>query len=430
MANKAVKKELVTIKKSGNISVSLQLDPGQKLTQIRKELQTTENNHGDMIMNPEDDFLLDGSSVLRSQESQLTLEDLLKGGHEISIGSSNEEDPLATDDGVQHFNQLGEAEKESLFNNVQLFRGFTFDKEGFKATFKKAYSWKKHAIPDALRPRIITEVSTESAYSKLTHSMQVSNVQSGSASLSTPYGGGDAEFKYAQSREKSSEKVTQYLTGKFIVRKIELEQDSSNFVINPDFEDAVVHAVDLANHSETDLDKYMRLLGVLNEYGYYIPEKFTLGGVLFSSDKTSISSYSESKTTETEFGGSFKAAFKGIGGGASYKNAHKETETTTSTNKFQVTSLLQIGGKAGTTNDFSNWAKSLDKAIYWDICSIDKLYPTIGLIEHVEVQNKCIKLMNKYNSYPAPHALQPNLNMVGYATEVENVLIGDDTPWG
>lgn len=424
--------QLIKINKPGTVPVSVQLDPASMLSEVRTTLEATDSaTPGEKVMDSTDSFLNQGSVILKSQEATTTLGALLAGGNSITIGAGTADDPLATQDGVQHYNDLSDAEKTSLFNKIQIFKGLTFGgTEGFGKSFKTVYSWKDGTNPDVVLPRILTEVSTVSAYTKVTHAMEDSNVQSGSASLSTPYGGGDAEFKYAQSKSKSSSQVTQYLTGKFIVRKVEISIDPTQFVIDPAFEAAIANAVDLSSNSDK-FQQYFNLLKVLNQYGYYIPQEFTLGGALLSSDSTTISDFSESKTTEQEYGGSFKAAFDGIGGGASYKNAQKNTTTTTTSTKFQVTSFNQIGGKAGTSNDFDNWAASLDKAIYWDVASYDKLLPTLAIISDAQVQNKCLNLINKFQSYPNAVELQPNLSMLDYGTAVESILQSDDgSPWG
>lgn len=422
--------KLIKVNKPGTIPVSVQLDTASMLSAVRTTLEATDGaTSGIKIMDATDSFISQGSVILTSQEATISLDTLLSGSSSITLGSAAPDDPLSAQDGVQRYNDLSATEKTALFNNIQIFKGLTFGgTEGFGKSFKTVYSWKNGTNPDALLPRILTEVSTVSSYTKVTHSMEDSNVNSGSASLSTPYGGGEAEFKYAQSKATSSSQVTQYVTGKFIVRKVEISIDPAQCVIDPAFEAAIANAVHSPNPDT--FQQYYDLLKVLNQYGYYIPKVYTLGGALLSSDSTTINDFSETKTTEQEYGGSFKAAFDGIGGGASYKNAQKNTTTTTTSTKFEVTSFNQIGGKAGTSNDFKNWATSMDKAIYWDVASYDELLPTLVLISDAQVQNKCLNLINKFYSYPNAVELQPNLNMLDYGTKVESLLQSGGSPWG
>ncbi|CAM1362812.1 conserved hypothetical protein [Tenacibaculum litoreum] len=414
--------KLIVFQKSGSTSISYPFDVSDTLAQVRK---TLESPKADNFMNKDDYFLNHGSKVLVSSEKTITLSVLLDGSNTVNIGSPEHSDPLDPKDGVQHYMNLSDTEKNSLFNNVQIFNGLTFDPiSGFQKSFKKIFSWKNGQFPDAVIPRVLTEVVYTDSFSKVTHSLQETSTDSGSVSLNTPYGGGEAEFKHEKSKETSSSKVTEYITGKYLVRKVALQMDLSKFQSSDDFNQAIDQA--LHDHMDNDFQACKAVLEVLNEYGYYVPKQFNLGGALFSSDTTTITEYSESETNKQEFGGSFKAAFDGIGGGASYNHAQGSTEKTTKSDKFQITSFSQVGGRAGTSNDFNEWAKSLDKAIYWGVATFDKMLPSVALISNVPNMNKIIQLFDKYSSYPGVIEVQPYVNLLDYATSVQDLF----NPWG
>lgn len=414
--------KLIVFQKAGKESISYPFDVNTKLSEVRKVLESPEV---DNFMKREDYFLNEGSKILISTESQIALSVLLNSGNVITVGVLDLSDPLDPEDGVQYYMDLSTTEKLSLFENVQIFNGLTFDPEkGFTKSFKKLYSWKEGKFPDALVPRVLTEVENKDAYSKVTHSLQETNTNSGSVSLASPTVGGEAEFKFEQSKNQSSSEVTQYITGKFLVRKVALQVDLENYVASDDFNEAIHKA--LLKYSDNDFKTCKAVVEVLNEYGYYIPKEYNLGGALFSSDSTTITEFSESETNRQEFGGSFKAAFTSIGGGASYNNASGSTQTTTQTDKFQITSLLQVGGRAGTSNDYSEWAKTLDKAIYWGVATFDEMLPSVAILSNISNMNRVIALFDKFSSYPGIVELQPHINLLDYATAIQNLY----NPWG
>ena len=416
----AANQKLIIIQKSGAASQSVLLDIDMMLSDIREILKSNK------MMNNTDFFLNKGSQVLKSQEKIVQLQILLVGNDTLVIGAGENDDPIGVDDGVQHYNGLNESQKKSLFlDHIQIFKGLSIDSKGFHKTFHDMYEWKDSKCPKALMPRVISEVFYQKAFSKVTHTFNKNSVDESSVSLDTPYGGGEAEYKHEKSKETSTTKVTEYITGKFILRKVRIRVEMDSLILNKDFETKVIQAI--KRHPNNEFNQYYSLLEVLNEWGYYVPTQFTLGGMLYSSDHTTIKDYSESETRKKEYGGSFKAAFKGIGGGASYKHAEGSTQSTTTSDRFQITSFSQIGGKADTSNDYSEWAKSLDKAIYWNVASYEELVPVVALLKDVQIQNTCLRLMNKYNSYSAASQLQPTLNMRDYATKVESYFA---SPWG
>lgn len=416
--------ELVFFDKAGGTSIGLPFDLHTTLDKVRVVLESSKTKH---FMSSDDFFISHGSEILKDEESSISLGMVISDDHRLSIGVPQPNNPLDPKDGVQHYNSLSGAQKLSLFNNVEIFNGLTFDSaHGFHKSFKKIYTWKDGIFPDALIPRVLTEVVYTDSFSKVTHSLQETSTDSGSVSLNTPYGGGESEFKYEKSKTTSSSKVTEYITGKYLVRKASLSSDLDNLVATDEFNHAIATA--LHNNINNDFAACKAVLQTLNTYGYYVPKEFNLGGALFSSDSTTITEYSESTTTKQEFGGSFKAAFDGIGGGASYKHAQGSDQTTTNSNKFQITSFSQVGGRSGTSNNFNEWSKSLDKAIYWNVATFDKMFPSVALLSDANDMNKIISLFDKFNSYSGIHEVQPYINLLDYATAIQDLFGG--SPWG
>ncbi len=413
---------LIIFQKTGAVSISYPFDITASLTQVRSVLTSSQAGN---FMAPNDFFLNNGSKVLIATEDGLTLDALIDEQDTVHIGIPQVQDPLDPQDGVQSYDDLSAVEKNAIFENNQVFHGLSFTpNEGFQKSFKQLYTWKNNQFPDAVTPRVSTQVVYTDSFSKVTNSLQETSTHSGSVSLNTPYGGGEAEFKYEQSKQTTSTEITAYITGKYLVRKVALQMDLEYFEPTQDFDNALNTVLQM--HANNDFKACKAVVEVLNTYGYYIPKKFNLGGVLFSSDTTTISEYSETETNIQEFGGSFKAAFNGIGGGASYSNAQGSTQTTTTSDKFQITSFSQIGGRTGTSNDYNEWAKSLDNAIYWGVATLDELLPSIAIMSNIANMNRIILLFDKFNSYPGIHEIQPHINLLEYATATQNIF----NPWG
>ncbi|MDX2241926.1 MAG: hypothetical protein NW224_14670 [Leptolyngbyaceae cyanobacterium bins.302] len=411
-------KKLITISKAGQVSKSMSLDPDDLLNVVRQQLEKAG------YMSSSDLFLNQGSEIDQDQESSITLADLLGTTTAITIGAGTIVDPIGVDDGVQHYKELSGAQKYAIFTNIDIFKGLTFKESGFGPTFHNVYSWKNGKFPSPVKPRISTQIDYSYSFSKLAQTMEENSVDKGSVSLESPYVDASAEFSYEKTKSTSSENVTEYITGKYTVRKVMAQVQMSDLEVESAFE----KAVDSAIHSNNNpFQQYYALLKVLNEWGYYIPLEFTLGGALYSSDSTTITEYTQAESEKKEFGGSFKAKFDGIGGGGAYSHAEGSSQSTTKSTKYQITSFNQIGGRDGTTDSYETWAKSLDKAIYWNVASYDKLFPTIGLIQDATLQNTCISLMDQFASYPHAVEAQPYLDMKKYATAVQTLFV---SPWG
>jgi hypothetical protein len=411
-------KKLIAVSKSGAVSRSMVLDTEGTLSAAREILQQAD------IMKAADLFLSQGSEVERSQESIAVLNDILAVGESrISIGGGNAANPLDPKDGVQRYNELSASERQALFEQINLFNGLTLNHDGFNKTFQRAYSWVDGKNPAAVQPLVASAIDYSYSFSSLTQTMAESSVDKASVSLSTPLAEATAEFAQAKSKSTSTETVTEYINGKFRVNKVAIQVKPESLQADAAFEKAVAAAI---KSDPDEFQQYYALLNVLNEFGYYLPLQFSLGGALTSSDSTQISKFEQAESEKTEFSGSFKAKFDGIGGSGAYSQARGSEQKVTKSDKFQITAFKQIGGRDGTSNSYPDWAKSLDKAIYWEVVSYDRLYPTIALIRAAELQNTCIRLMNTYASYPHAVEAQPYLDMTKYASAVQALY---PSPW-
>ncbi len=411
---------LITVKKTTGDSKAFYLDTSAKLDEIRQQLKS------EGFMTDQDYFLIgsDGTQVAKSQERIIPLSALIGENDAITIGVENPISSIANNDGVERYNLLNDDQKRGLFNNIQIYRGLTMTESlGFAKTFKDLVSWQDDQLPVANQPRILTEVQSHFSFSKVTHEMTVFGVDKASVSFSSPFLTARSEYEHEKKNTENSSLVTEYLTAKYIARKVSLSIASQILVVNSQFLVAVRDAIE---NNENNINGYANLLEVLNEWGYYVPLEFTLGGVLYSKKSKQISEFSQAEEEKQTFSASFEATFKQIGGGAAYSNAQGSSSNTTETNQYEETSIQQIGGRQGTTNDYNEWIKSLDTAINWDVSYYNRLFPSLALLKtDMPTLNKCIRLINNFSSYHTVADRQPYLDMKAYATNIEAMF----NPW-
>jgi|JFJP01.1.fsa_nt_gi MAC/Perforin domain. len=372
------------------------------------------------FMSENDHFLLNNAPIETGDEDTVILKQLVgeDGSKPLYIGTANTglDSP---DQSVQRYNSLNTNQKLALFQNIEIYRGLTASSEkGFHKTFNPCIaSWNSIQLPNSVQPSFVTEVVVESSFNEVTHSIVVSSVNKASASLNTPYGGGQTEFEHAQQTSTTSKEVTEYLAGKFLVNKVVLDVNLTNLQLVQDFQDEILANV----QSGTEIDQYANLINTLNERGYFVPKCFTLGGSLLSTSSTKVSEFSQSEIEKREFSVGFKLAINGFGGGGDYSNSQGQETSSSSTSQYCNLSIQKKGGEAG-ASEYDVWAKSLNPAINWDVISYDQLYPTIALLSNKRLIRYCLGLLNEYNSYNTVIDKQKVISIAKYATQVEVIL--------
>ncbi|MEA5536945.1 MAC/perforin domain-containing protein [Crocosphaera sp. XPORK-15E] len=413
---------LILVEKTDGEKKNFSLNLDATLQDIRQQL-TQEG-----FMSEGDQFLLNNAPVEAKDESTVTLKQLVGDDGSKSLQIGTVESGLETSDkSVDRYNSLNVNQKLALFNNIQIYRGLTASSEkGFTKTFKPCIvAWHNDQLPNFVRPSFVTEVVVDYSFSEVTHSMTVSSIDKASASLDTPYGGGQTSFGYAQKTSTTSKEVTEYLTGKFLVSKFVLDVDLANIQLLQDFEQQILTAVE----ADQPIDQYANLINILNERGYFVPKRFTLGGAILSTTTTQISEFSQAEDEKTEFSVGFKLAIDGFGGGGDYSHSEGKETSSSSTSKYSNLSLTKIGGSADSSN-YYDWAKSLNPAINWDVISYDELYPTIALLSDKRLLRYCLQLMETYNTYETVEDKQTVISIAKYTTQVESILTANGTGIG
>ena len=267
-------KSLVKVVRTDGGSKSFLLDPSDNLATVCLSLQN------EKFMGPNDAFLNQGSVVASDQELQIELSQILASGV-LNIGQGTVVSPISGQDTAARYNLLTDEQKRSIYGNIQVFRGLSITKDGFDKTFRDVYSWDGGYLPAANAPHVNTELMSSYSFSKVTHDLTVFGSSSTSVNFSSPYASGEAEYKEEHSKSTSDSKVTEYLVTRYVVRKALLQVDTTKLVPTVEF----VTALGAAIHGNEDkLDGYYNLIKVLDEWGYYVPQEFTLGGVIYATD--------------------------------------------------------------------------------------------------------------------------------------------------
>jgi hypothetical protein len=408
-------KELILVERTDGEKRNFFLEISASLANTRKVL--VEEN----FMTDNDNFLLHNAVIGRKDEDEVLLQNVVgsEGKSPLIVGVVNNGLEVP-DESFSRYERMDVMQKLALFENVQVYRGLTASSDkGFDKTFKPCiHSWNKSQLPASVKPSFVTEINIDSSFSEVGQSLAISSIDKTSASLNTPYGGGKTSFEYAKKHTTSSKEVRQYLTGSFYVNKIDLEVDIHNLRLLNDFESDIMQAVS----AETEIDQYYNLIETLNKRGYYVPKRFSLGGVLLSKSSSEISEYKESEVEKKEFSIGFKMAIDGFGGGSDYSHTEESESSSSTTTKYSNLSLTQKGGNPN-LKKYDDWIKSLNPAINWDIIKYQELYPTLALLSNKRLLHFCLNLLNTYNSYNTVKDLQTVIRIEDYATQIESLTM-------
>lgn len=412
--------QLVTVKNTNGTSKTVQLDMDSTLADVRCKL--TERG----IMAGRDRFLFNEAEIDTDDEPATKLSQLEIEHNTFNIGT-NAGSGIRVDEEVEDYRDLTENQKADLFNKCQILKGLVFrEGKGVVKSFEDLYSWKSGYLPDALMPSVNTEEFSGYSFSKITHDLTLISNDKTTVALDVPFVKVDAEYEHEKSKTSGSSVVKEYLLAKYVISKAVFNIDVSKLAVKEGFVKAVHGAI---MTEDSDKDKMCNLLHVLDEWGLYIPQRFTLGGALYSTEETTISDYTQSGKEKESFAASVKAEYLKASGSVSYSGSKEKKEEGSSSTKYKNISINQIGGKPGQQKNDSGLAASLNWARYWALVNVEKFYPSIMLLQNACVPGtdpyllrRCLQLMNNNFFHGAVKKIQPYINMSNYATSIEGLL--------
>lgn len=406
---------LIAIRNSNRRSESVSLNLSSTLENIRNVL--AENQ----LMNENDRFMNNNIPVNKKSEQNTTLGALLGIRRELIIGAPGSIGDL--NDEVKYTLMTFE-EKRFLLGeeNINVYNGLTIEKGSadnveFKRKFKKLYKFADDYEPSANNPIIPFKSKEFTAFTEDAHSMQCSGVNSTSISLTTPWITAEANFEHAKSKLQSSGHIKSYYTKRFTNNKVELSVDPAHIIVEDEFVNAFKNVM---TAHERPMDCCYDLVSILNEYGWYIPLQYTLGGAIYTTKISEVSTLEDANKESIEFGIKAEVSFARFGGGASFKNNDSIESSSNRKESVERMTFYQIGGSVIGQDDIDQWENSLKNASNWNIICNTSLMPSLLLLrgKHNETLRNCLLLLRNHSYSKWIKELQPYINIGEYEFEI------------
>ncbi len=408
---------LIRVKRTSGDVQAVRLDTAQVLSIVRNLL--TERK----IMKAADAFLYKNATVDNADEATINLKEILDDDV-LQIGNAGEVAPPGTGNGYDQYLQLSNDEKRAILNNVQVFRGITFDKNNWAAT-ADAFTFKPGYLPSPTVP--VDSVKTEEyCFSEVVRQFKQQTSAFAKMEISTPFVSAEAEYKWEKAHQTTSKDVTEYLITRQLVNKVHLTMDPDKLEPSISFLQAVRNAV----RRGMVLDSYHDLVKVLNTYGYYLAEEFMMGGIIMGSESTTIKEFSQADSEKHEFNVAFSAKYKMFGGGGSGGGSSGSENTIDQNNKYRNMTLRVIGGIPGTDN-YNDWAKTLHKANTWRITDVTKFRPTLILLHEHDgtTLTTAMRVIADFHKTPSvANLVPPQLDMTAYHRRLQALTAIDWDP--
>lgn len=420
--------ELILVRHSDGRAVFLKLVLTTKLQEARIDLVFRG------YMTKDDSFIFDRNAVAETEEETVTLNEIIQKNKddrkEIVIGdpSVNAREPDIDLKEPIRFQNLSYNEKRDLLgeNNLNIYQGLTF-KSGntslnFVATHQSLYKFPAGYIPKARNPDLEIDSEDFLSFSQETHSLHISGTSTSSLSLSTPYVDAEAEYKKSKEESHSSDKINSYFTQRYLRKKVDLSTDIKKIIVERSFIDAIRGAV---NGLGLTRQACLNLIKVLNEYGWYVPLEYTLGGAVFATETKEITTLENAYKESESFKASFKATVGGYSGGGSHEEEHSKEEKDKNVKKLEkVTLQVKGGSETAKPGDFTDWNKSLNEPINWRVISYDKLLPSLMLLSGIEndMMSTCLGLLRQFSPFKEIKEEQPHINIKNYELDIAEKL--------
>lgn len=403
-------KTLLTISHRNGVSKGFLLNLEDSLSTIRELL----SDH--QLMDVSDCFFFKGSPLEKDQENEILLSQVVSDTT-LVIGSENSGSHLRVEDGVDIYKALTQVQKQEVLDNLEICKGLIPDVgHGFRHSTRPVITFSESYLPVADNPMVNTETCFTTYLSKTAQELSVLGISTIQADIDAKVVSNEAEFKQESTQVEKSSDIISYLTARYAIRKSTLQLDCDKIQVNRDFVEAVRAA--LKGNSRTVTGCY-NLMKVLNEWGYYIPLSFSLGGVLYSKEEHHTATFSRMVEETERFKESFKCSYKEVSGGVGIDTSTTEKTTHESSVETGRTLIQQIGGLEGLSISkemYPHWVDSLKNANYWRISDIGVLYPTLLLLnkEYGGLLGMAVSTLDRMSSEESIRKQQPLLDLKSY----------------
>lgn len=412
---------LVNVTNSNGRRDSIDLDTDLYLSDIRIIL--TQRN----LMNNNDAFIHANKCVDKFYETLIALKPMLTS-NTLNIGY-----PVAID--VSFFDMNNYQKSEFLGKkNINVFSGLTLTDDGLTPTNKKLFRFAENYVPSAKNADAMIDKEGFYTFTIESRSMQRRGVDYTNLALNTPWTSALANFEYAKNKHQSKKTVNSYFTTRFTSNKIHLITDQTQLIIEEDFAQELKNAVTGHEYSITG---YRNLVALLNQYGWYIPTEYTLGGAIYSTKQSAVGSLGAAGSESHSFDATAVAKFH------SFDSSAGDSDDTTHTSTSMQERILQrnnrsesiialnpsiafyeVDGNTSDPVDIVAWRESLKDAKNWRIVRYTSFMPSLMLLNHVDnpTLSTCLRLLTQFNSYLEVKSLQQYINIQEYENRMAYVL--------
>lgn len=410
---------------SGEPSTFIFLDLDKSLKDIREELVTTNKMQNDDL------FFYQGAIIDPTIEKKVSLKeivvlqdanlDISQQTYELCIGLKP---PVEISNDYNEYikwEDLTTGQQKRVIQNAFALRGIILSSEkDIERSFKDLVTLKN--VPERKDTGANTSEESHYAFSKITQKLKLNFSQNVSLDLNIPFFNINAEYKYQKEQQQNSTQITEYLLQKLIIKKATLKLDiAKDIIVNPEFVESVASCLE----EKSDSKKLENLLSVLEEWGYYLPVIFTLGGMLYSEESTIVTDLEQADDEQNKFSLAASNKYTSFGySGNIYTEKSSQQE-----NKYKDCKILQIGGTEGSAASKDIFASALANPMQWKIVEIEETIPTLQLLNNhgqsgirQDLISECITLLNNTYNLPIALSMQPYINLHAYATRIEENL--------
>ncbi|MDW7662469.1 hypothetical protein [Halomonas sp.] len=444
--------------KKGDKQKSVSFNPDKNLSKLRSSLSG--------FMLEKDLFEYKGAPIAKDQESKITVKEILdkntlsiKSGKKESVvkpgkpgkadtssvepsktewtlksdddkdatqalDKLDEERSAAKSEGLEYYYELNKKDKKKLIlKKLQINHGLLIQPKSFDKSVKTPRELLGEPI--YTMPDTVLDMDKDLSFSKTTHEVRKRFSQNAKGSVGVPGLSVSASYSHEKESLHSTTEQRVYLLVSEDVPKVILSILPENIRITGEFS----HAIDsvLQSSESNEIQKYFDLLGVLNEYGYFMPMKFVLGGQIWAEDTKTIKQETNAEREMESFAVAFEADLEVSGApvqiGGGYGQLNEEQKKDVQQDAQRRISKRFRGGDPAASGKPATWIASLAKSNNWDVIRYLELKPTLDLLDDAQ-RSKCAEIINKHAPHPETHKLTA-LDMEGYAANL-NAGYSDD----
>ncbi|XP_039965382.1 uncharacterized protein LOC120777886 [Bactrocera tryoni] len=224
-----------------------------------------------------------------------------------------------------------------------------------------------------------------------------------------------AEYSKEKGSTSKSSMKTRHAVVSLLNKKTGLYVDERKIDVDPSFVEELYSIVDNKNLSSYDRTKLV--VELLNRYGWYVTNQFTLGGrldVVKSLHESSASNETkELEALETKFSAALSAF--GASVGASSKKGSSSVDTTS-----YFSSDERITATVDGATDIASFMKNVEIKENWRIIALDNTVPTCKFLlrNHSNLFAEIRRLIISNVHHQSISNLQPHINMLQLVNDI------------